>query len=92
MLVASHLPSLGLRVHHLAQNRGQNHPGRLAARANREELRARLATIVAKLGAGDSNRVASLQLGGLFRFLVVPGPGDTRHSSGPVFWLLCSTV
>ncbi len=36
-----------------------NHPGRVAARANKEELRARLATIVAKLGVGDPHRVAS---------------------------------
>ena len=36
-----------------------NHPGRVAARANKEELRARLATIVAKLGVGDPNRTAS---------------------------------
>ena len=36
-----------------------NHPGRAVARANKEELRARLATIVAKLGVGDPNRVAS---------------------------------
>jgi AcrR family transcriptional regulator len=36
-----------------------NHPGRIAARAMKEELRARLATIVAKLGVGDPNRVAS---------------------------------
>jgi AcrR family transcriptional regulator len=37
----------------------QNHPGRVIARSNKEELRARLATIVAKLGASDPNRVAS---------------------------------
>jgi AcrR family transcriptional regulator len=37
----------------------QNHPGRVVARGNKEELRARLATIVAKLGAADPNRVAS---------------------------------
>lgn len=36
-----------------------NHPGRVAARANKEELRARLVTIVAKLGVGDPHRVAS---------------------------------
>ena len=36
-----------------------NHPGRVAARANKEELRARLATIVAKLDVRDPNRVAS---------------------------------
>ena len=37
----------------------KNHPGRVVARGNKEELRARLATIVAKLGAADPNRVAS---------------------------------
>jgi AcrR family transcriptional regulator len=37
----------------------QNHPGRIVARSNKEELRARLATIVAKLGASDPNRVGS---------------------------------
>jgi AcrR family transcriptional regulator len=37
----------------------ENHPGRVAARANKEEMRARLATIVAKLGVGDPDRVAS---------------------------------
>src|ERR1700733_8629895 len=36
-----------------------NHPGRVIARANKEEMRARLATIVAKLGVGDPTRVAS---------------------------------
>jgi AcrR family transcriptional regulator len=35
------------------------HPGRVAARGNKDELRARLAAIVARLGAGDPNRVAS---------------------------------
>jgi AcrR family transcriptional regulator len=37
----------------------KNHPGRVVARSNKEELRARLATIVARLGAGDPNRTAS---------------------------------
>jgi AcrR family transcriptional regulator len=36
-----------------------NHPGRVIARDNKEEMRARLATIVAKLGVGDPNRTAS---------------------------------
>ena len=36
-----------------------DHPGRAVARANKEEMRARLATIVAKLGVGDPDRVAS---------------------------------
>jgi AcrR family transcriptional regulator len=37
----------------------QNHPGRVVARGNKEELRARFATIVARLGAADPSRVAS---------------------------------
>ncbi|MFM0080485.1 TetR/AcrR family transcriptional regulator [Paraburkholderia sediminicola] len=36
-----------------------NHPGRVIARGNKEEMRTRLATIVAKLGVGDPNRTAS---------------------------------
>jgi AcrR family transcriptional regulator len=36
-----------------------DHAGRTVARGNKEELRARLAAIVAKLGVGDPNRVAS---------------------------------
>jgi AcrR family transcriptional regulator len=36
-----------------------NHPGRVIARDNKEEMRARLATIVAKLGVGDPDRTAS---------------------------------
>jgi AcrR family transcriptional regulator len=35
------------------------HPGRVAARRNKEELKARLAAIVAKLGVRDPDRVAS---------------------------------
>lgn len=37
----------------------QTHPGRVIARNNKEEMQARLATIVARLGAGDPNRTAS---------------------------------
>jgi len=37
----------------------QKHPGRVIARDNKEEMRARLAAIVAKLGARDPNRTAS---------------------------------
>ena len=37
----------------------RNHPGRVIARGNKEEMRARLASIVAKLGVRDPNRVAS---------------------------------
>ena len=43
----------------MAEFPDQNHPGRVVARGNKEELRARLATIVARLGAANPNRVAS---------------------------------
>jgi AcrR family transcriptional regulator len=36
-----------------------NHPGRVVARRNKEEMRARLAAILGKLGAGDPHRTAS---------------------------------
>src|SRR5882762_7765347 len=36
-----------------------HHPGRIVARGNKEEMRARLATLVARLGARDPNRTAS---------------------------------
>jgi AcrR family transcriptional regulator len=36
-----------------------SHPGRVIARNNKEELRARLVTIVARLGVSDPNRTAS---------------------------------
>jgi hypothetical protein len=36
-----------------------NHPGRVVARGNEEEMQARLATIVARLGASDPDRTAS---------------------------------
>ena len=37
----------------------QNYPGRVIARGNKEEMRARLTTIVTKLGVSDPNRTAS---------------------------------
>jgi len=37
----------------------KSHPGRVVARNNKEEMRARLAAIAAKLGAADPNRIAS---------------------------------
>jgi hypothetical protein len=58
-----------------------NHPGRVAARANQEELRARLATIVAKLGVGDAKRVASqiaLVINGAYVTGLVAKPADLR--------------
>ena len=58
-----------------------NHPGRVAARANKEELRARLATIVAKLGVGDPNRVASqiaLLINGAYVTGLMAKPADLK--------------
>jgi hypothetical protein len=61
-------------------NKG-NHPGWVAARANKEEMRARLATIVAKLGVGNPNRVASqiaLMINGAYVTGLVAKPADLR--------------
>ena len=58
-----------------------NHPGRVAARANKEELRARLATIVAKLDVRDPDRVASqiaLIINGAYATGLVAKPADLR--------------
>src|SRR5271154_4260177 len=58
-----------------------NHPGRIAARTNKEELRARLGTIIAKLGVGDPNRVASqmaLLINGAYATGLVAKPADLR--------------
>ncbi len=57
------------------------HPGRVAACGNKEELRARLAAIVAKLGAGDPDRVASqitLLINGAFVTGLITQPADLR--------------
>jgi AcrR family transcriptional regulator len=59
----------------------EHHPGRVAARTNKEELRARLATIVAKLGVGDPNRVASqiaLIINGAYVTCLIAEPADLR--------------
>jgi hypothetical protein len=59
----------------------QKHPGRVVARGNKEELRARLATIVAKLGAADPSRVASqlaLIINGAYATGLVAKPADLR--------------
>jgi AcrR family transcriptional regulator len=59
-----------------------NHRGRVAARANKRELRARLATIVAKLGVGDPNRVASqmaMLINGAYATGIVAKPADLRR-------------
>ena len=58
-----------------------NHPGRIVARGNKEELRARLATIVAKLGAADPHRVASqlaLIINGAYATGLFAEPADLR--------------
>jgi AcrR family transcriptional regulator len=58
-----------------------NHPGRAVARGNKEKMRARLATIVAKLGAGDPNRVASqiaLIINGAYVTGLMAKPADLR--------------
>jgi AcrR family transcriptional regulator len=59
----------------------QNHPGRVIARGNKEEMRARLATIVAKLGANNPNRVASqiaLIINGAYATGLMAEPSDLR--------------
>jgi AcrR family transcriptional regulator len=59
----------------------QNHPGRVIARDNKEEMRLRLATIVAKLGIGDPNRTASqiaLIINGAFVTGLMAEPADLR--------------
>ena len=58
-----------------------NHPGRVVARDNKEEMRARLATIVARLGVGDPNRTASqiaLIINGAFVTGLMAEPADLR--------------
>jgi AcrR family transcriptional regulator len=59
----------------------QNHPGRIVVRGNKEEMRARLATIVARLGAADPNRVASqltLIINGAYASGLIAEPADLR--------------
>ena len=48
------------------------HPGRVVARGNKEEMRARLVVILGKLGAGDPNRVAT-QIGLIINGAYVTG-------------------
>ena len=58
-----------------------NHPGCVVARANKEEMRARLATIVAKLGVDDPNRVApqiALIINGAYVTGLIEEPADLR--------------
>ena len=58
-----------------------DHPGRLVARANKDEMRARLADIVAQLGVADPGRVAS-QMAMLINGAMVTGlvavPADLK--------------
>jgi AcrR family transcriptional regulator len=59
----------------------KNHPGRIVARDNKEELRTRLATIVARLGASDPNRTASqiaLIINGAYVTGLLADPADLK--------------
>ena len=59
----------------------QNHPGRIVARSNKQEMRARLATIVARLGAADPDRAASqlaLVINGAYATGLIVEPADLR--------------
>jgi AcrR family transcriptional regulator len=65
----------------MAEFPDRNHPGRVVARGNKEEMRARLATIVAKLGAAEPNRVASqltLIINGAYATGLIAEPADLR--------------
>ena len=58
-----------------------SHPGRVIARDNKEDMRARLATIVAELGVRDPNRTASqiaLIINGAFVTGLVAKPADLK--------------
>jgi AcrR family transcriptional regulator len=58
-----------------------NHPGRVVARGNKEEMRARLTTIVARLGARDPDRTASqiaLVINGAYVTGLMAEPADLR--------------
>jgi AcrR family transcriptional regulator len=57
------------------------HPGRVVARGNKEEMRARLAVILGKLGVGDPNRTASqlmLIINGAYVTGLIAQPADLR--------------
>ena len=59
----------------------QNHPGRIVARGNKDELRARLAVILGRLGVGDPNRTASqlvLIINGAYATGLIAQPVDLR--------------
>ena len=58
-----------------------NHPGRAVAQGNKEGMRARLATIVAKLGVSDPDRTASqieLIINGAYVTGLIAQPTDLR--------------
>ena len=65
----------------MAEFPDRNHPGRVVARGNKEEMRARFATIVAKLGAANPKRVASqltLIVNGAYAIGHIAKPADLR--------------
>jgi AcrR family transcriptional regulator len=58
-----------------------NHPGRVVAAGNKEEMRRRLATIVAEMGVSDPDRVASqlaLLINGAMVTSLVAVPADLK--------------
>jgi AcrR family transcriptional regulator len=59
-----------------------NHPGRLIARRNKEQMRARLSSIVARLGVGDPDRIASqiaLMIDGAYITGLIAKPAALRR-------------
>jgi len=57
------------------------HPGQVAAQANKDKLRAKLATIVAKLGVDQPNRVASqlvLMINGAYVTCLIAKPANLK--------------
>jgi AcrR family transcriptional regulator len=59
----------------------ETHPGRVVGQRNKEKLRARLATIVAKLGVRDPNRTAAqivLLVNGAYATGLTAAPADLR--------------
>jgi AcrR family transcriptional regulator len=65
----------------IAEFPDRSHPGRVVARGNKEEMRARLAIIVAKLGAAEPNRVAfqiALIINGAYAAGFTAEPADLK--------------
>ena len=59
----------------------EDHPGRVIARRNKEEMRTRLAAVLGKLGVGDPNRTASqiaLIINGAYVTGLIAQPADLR--------------